>query len=85
MLINSKDDPILKATGARSWFILDRQTKGLWSIVQRNGLYQIRVDQPMKPRGWHEDESKRIQFPPGTAVEEVIDRLIAMIQDCARQ
>jgi hypothetical protein len=48
-------------------------------------LYEIRVDEPMQPRGWHEDKSKRVQFPPGTPVEHVIERLIAMIQDCARQ
>jgi hypothetical protein len=84
-LLHSKDDPLLKATGARSWHVLDRHTQGLWSIDENNELYQIRVDEPMQPRGWHEDKSKRIEFPPGTPVEDVIDRLIAMIQECARQ
>jgi hypothetical protein len=73
----------IRATHARSWDTLDRQTKGLWSLVEKNGLYEIRVDQPMEARGWREDETKRVRFPPGTAVENVIDRLIAMIQECA--
>jgi hypothetical protein len=84
-LLHSKDDPLLKATGARSWHVLDRQTQGLWSIDESNGVYQIRVDEPMQPRGWHEDKTKRVEFPPGTPVEDVIDRLVAMIQGCARQ
>jgi len=84
-LINSKDDPLLKATGARSWYVLDRQTQGLWSIDEKDGVYQIRVDEPMQPRGWHEDKTKRVEFPPGTPVEDVIARLIAMIQECTRQ
>src|ERR1700730_4979556 len=36
-LLHSKDDPVLKATGARSWHVLDRQTQGLWSIDEKNG------------------------------------------------
>ena len=84
-LLHSKDDPLLKAADARSWHVLDRQTQGLWSIDEKNGVYQIRVDEPMQPRGWHEDKTKRVEFPPGTPVDEVIDRLIAMIQECARQ
>lgn len=84
-VVHSKDDPLLRATGMRSWYALDRQMKGSWNLVERDGLYEIRVDQPMKTHGWHEDKSKRIQFPRGTAVEDVIDRLIAMIQECAQQ
>jgi hypothetical protein len=84
-LIHGKDDPLLKAAGARSWPVLDRQTQGLWSIEEKDGLYEIRVDEPMQPRGWHEDKTKRVKFPPGTPVDDVIERLIAMIQECARQ
>jgi hypothetical protein len=84
-LLHSKDDPLLKATAARSWYVLDRQTTGLWSIVEKSGLYEIRVNEPMRPRGWHEDKTKRVQFPPETLVEDVITRLIAMIQECARR
>ena len=76
---------MLAATGARSWNALDRQMKGSWSIDEKDGAYQIRVDEPMEPRGWHEDKAKRVQFPPGTPVEDVITRLIAMIQECARE
>jgi hypothetical protein len=83
--LNSKNDPLLRATGARSWFALDRETAGLWSLVEQDGLYEIQVDQPMETRGWHEDKSKRVHFPPGTPVDDVIDRLIAMIQDRARE
>jgi hypothetical protein len=38
----------------------------------------------MESHGWHEDESKRIEFPPGTPIENVIDRVIAMMQQRAR-
>ena len=85
ILSDSRNSAILKATQAKSWDALDRQTKGLWGLVEKDGLYQIRVDQPRETRGWHEDETKRILFPPETPVEDVIDRLIAMIQACAQE
>jgi hypothetical protein len=82
----SKNPPMLAATGARSWHALDRQTKGSWSIKESNSAYEIRVNEPMQqPRGWHEDKTKRVQFPAGTPVEDVIDRLITMIQERARE
>ena len=83
--LNSKDDPLLQATGAQSWFALDRQTKGIWNLIEKNGIYEIRVGQPMETHGWHDDKSKRFRFPPGTPVDDVIDRLIAMIQACAQR
>jgi hypothetical protein len=76
---------ILSATRAKSWYALDQQTRGLWSLVENEGLYEIRVDQPMKTHGWHEDKSKRVLFPFGTPVDDVIDRLIAMIQECTQR
>jgi hypothetical protein len=84
-LRDNKDNPRLKAMGVKSWHVLDRGTTGLWSITDRNGTYEIRVNQPMKPRGWHEDKTKRVDFPVGTPIDEVITRLIAMIQECARR
>jgi hypothetical protein len=84
-LSDSKNSAMLAATRARSWSVLDRQTQGLWSIVDRSGFYEIRVKEPMAPRGWHEDKTKRVQFPSGTSVDEVIERLIAMIQERARE
>src|ERR1700739_3303619 len=42
-LIHCKDPPTLRATGASSWYVLDRETTGLWNITDRNGVYQIRV------------------------------------------
>jgi hypothetical protein len=76
---------MLAATGARSWDALDRQKKGSWSIKDKNGAYKIQVDAPIQPRGWHEDPAKSARFPPGTPVEDVVARAIAMIQERARE
>jgi|SRR5579863_1448034 len=84
-LSGSKSTPMLKATGARSWNALDLQIKGSWSLKDRNGVYKIQVDRPAQPRGWQEDSDKSVEFPPGTSLDDVISRLIAMIQERAQQ
>ena len=78
--LHSKDDPLLQATGARSWFALDRQTTGIWGLSEENGVHEISVGRPLETHGWGQDESKRIQFLPGTAVDDVIDCLGYIIQ-----
>jgi len=65
--VGRKDHPLLQIAGVRSWYVLDRQTTGLWSVMDANGIYEIRVDRPMMSRGWHEDKSRRVQFPAGTS------------------
>lgn len=76
---------ILQATGARSWAKYDRERVGVWSLVRDDGVYAIYVKHPMKPRGWHEDKSKRVVFPEGTAAEDVIARLVELIQERQRE
>jgi hypothetical protein len=84
--LDSKDDPLLKAAGARSWGVFDRQTKGLLSLEEEeDGGYRIQVSRQMEPRGWRDDPGKGVHFPAGTLVDEVIARLIAMIQERSRE
>jgi hypothetical protein len=83
--LDRKDHPELKATGVRSWYALDRQTKGSWSLAEKDDLYQIYVWRPRKDRGWEVDHDKDERFPAGTPVDEVIARLIALVQERARE
>jgi hypothetical protein len=37
------------------------------------------------PKGyWQEDQSQKIQFPVGTTVNDVLDRMLAILQETAR-
>ncbi|MGB7078463.1 MAG: hypothetical protein WBD53_14840 [Xanthobacteraceae bacterium] len=54
-----------------------------WSIYEKDGVFQI---EPFRvhPRGyWAPDRDRFIEFQAGTAVDEVIDRMIAVLQDAA--
>lgn len=83
--LDSKDHPLLKATRARSWYALDRQTKGIWSAAEDDGPYEIRVWRPRRDRGWEVDPDKAVRFPAGTPVDEMVARAIAMIQERTRE
>jgi hypothetical protein len=74
---------ILKYARVRSWSAFFR-TAFSWSIKQKDGVYQI-VGCRKHPKGyWEEDQSQKIQFPPQATREDVVDRMIAILQETAR-
>jgi hypothetical protein len=79
--------PVLpKYAGARSWSAFMNGASE-WAIDERDGVYQIipyRKDPDGGP-GWVPDRKGQIDFPPGTKRGDVIDRLIAIVQETARR
>jgi hypothetical protein len=74
---------ILKYARVRSWSAFFR-TAWSWSIAQEDGVYQI-LGYRKHPKGyWEEDESQKIQFPPQATVHDVVDRMIAILEETAR-
>jgi hypothetical protein len=84
---NAFPPPVLpKYAGARSWSTFMRGASE-WSIDERRGIYQIipyRKDPDGGP-GWVPDRKGQIDFPVGTRRDDVIDRMIAIVQDTARR
>ena len=50
-----------------------------------DGNYQIGGYRDHPDGYWVPDAEKKVDFPPGSRVEVVIDRMIAILQDAARQ
>jgi hypothetical protein len=74
---------ILKYARVRSLSTFFRST-WTWSIRDDDGLFKIIVYR-RHPKGyWEQDIVNEIRFPPGTNVDEVIDRMIAILQEAAR-
>ena len=77
--------PILpKYAGVRSWSTFFRNAS-TWSITQENGAYQILGYRKHPRKYWEEDPDQKIQFPAATMVDDVVDRMIAILQAAARQ
>jgi hypothetical protein len=75
---------VLKYAGVKSWSTFERGTSA-WAIEQTDGAYQIVGHRRHAKKGyWEQDPQQKLKFPPGTSVEAVIDRMIAILQDAAR-
>jgi len=73
---------LLKYAGVKNWGAFKRDAT-MWSIKERNGNYQI-VGHRTHPDGyWVEDGDQKIEFPAGSKVDQVIERMIAVLQSAA--
>jgi len=74
---------ILKYAGVRSLSAFFRSTS-TWSIRDDDGLFKITVYRKHPKGYWEPDPSQEIKFPQGTTVDNVIDRMMAILQETAR-
>jgi hypothetical protein len=75
---------ILKYAGVKTWSAFARGTSP-WSIVEQGGNYQIIGHRMHRAGYWEEDPEQKTNFPPGTTIEAVIERMIEILQDAVRQ
>ena len=74
---------VLKYAGVKSWSAFERGMR-LWSIIQKDGIFQI-VEQKKQPDGmWRDDPAQTTAFPSASSADDVIERMIAILQDAAR-
>lgn len=74
---------ILKYARVRSWSAFFRSAS-TWSISENDGVYNI-LGYRKHPKGyWQPDLAHEIQLPVGTTVNDVVDRMIAILQETAR-
>ncbi len=82
----ARDAPsiILKYAHARSWSAFYRKAS-TWSIREDDGVYKIIGYRKHSKGSWLQDLEQQIQFPVWTTVDDVVDRMIAILQEAARQ
>ena len=74
---NAFPPPVLpKYAGVKSWSKF-MQGASEWKIVDHNGSYRIVP--------YHKDPAGGPSCPPSTTVDEVVERMIAILQDTARK
>jgi hypothetical protein len=73
---------VVKHAGVRSWGVFARGAS-TWLLRQQGGLYQI-VGYRREPNNWAKDPEQTVGFPPGSTLDQVIDRMIAILQETAR-
>lgn len=86
MLKRSEWSPpiLLKHAGVKSWSVFERGMQ-LWDLNEKDGIYQI-AGNTKQPNGmWKEDPEQITTFPPHASPDDVIDRMIVILQNAARQ
>jgi hypothetical protein len=74
---------VVKYAGVKSWSAFARSALP-WSINESDGNYQI-MGYSRHPDGWREDPNQKFNLPAGSTVDDAIDRMIAILQNAARQ
>lgn len=75
--------PILpKYAGVKTWGAFARSAS-TWNIEENNGNYRIGGYRKHPDGYWVEDHEQEIEFPRGTKIDAVIDRMIAILQQAA--
>ena len=77
--------PVLpKYTGVKDWNAFVRGT-ATWSIDETNGAYAINRKKKSVQGEWIRDPDQTVTMPPGSTIDDLIDRMIAILQEAARK
>src|SRR5205807_9734130 len=74
---------VVKYAGVKSWSAFARGTL-TWGIDESERKYQI-IGYSRHPDGWREDPEQKMELAPGSTADDAIDRMIAILQEAARQ
>ncbi|HUJ09765.1 MAG TPA: hypothetical protein VL171_07040, partial [Verrucomicrobiae bacterium] len=70
---------LLKYSGVKTWSAFARGAS-TWNIEEKDGKYQIEGYRTHPKGYWEEDPDQKIEFPAGTSVDTVIERMIGILQ-----
>ncbi len=77
--------PVLpKYAGVKTWSAFARGAS-LWSIKEQDGNYKIAGYRSPRAGYWEPDPEQKIEFPPGSSVDAVVERMIEILQHAGRQ
>ena len=78
-----KPPVLLKYARVRSWSAFERGML-FWTIKSNDTSFQI-AGQKKQPNGmWNDDPEQTLIFPTGATVDDVIERMITILQDAER-
>jgi hypothetical protein len=85
MTREQRRDPLLpKYAGLKTWATFARDAS-LWSINEEAGIFQIIGYRDADTGGWEQDKDNIKSFPPNATDDQVIERMIAILQASAQQ
>jgi|HubBroStandDraft_4_1064222.scaffolds.fasta_scaffold13741_4 hypothetical protein len=70
---------LLKYARIKSWSAFEHGLK-FWIIKEKNGIFQIAGQSKRTDGGWRPEPEKTIDFPPSSTTDDMIDRMLAIVQ-----
>jgi hypothetical protein len=85
MLRRSEYPPPLlpKYARVKSWSAFERGLM-FWTIKEKKGVFQIAGQSKRPDRAWRDDAKRTITLPPTSTVDDVIDHVVAILQEAAK-
>ncbi len=75
---------LLRYAGVKSWSAFERGM-AFWSLKEKNGVFRIAGQKKQGNGSWNDDPERTIVLPPGMSVDEVINRMILILQGAAQK
>jgi len=85
-MLRRRDIPppvLLRYAALKSWSAFERGMR-FWTIESEDGIFRIAGQKEQPERGWKDDPEQTITFPSGSTADQVIDRMIEILQDAPR-
>jgi hypothetical protein len=73
---------LLKYAGVKKWSEFERGMR-FWNVKDSDGIFQISREAKQPEGFWKPDPKQTIRFPPGVSADDVIDRMIMLLQEAA--
>jgi hypothetical protein len=86
-ILSRRDWPppvVLKYAGMRSWSAFERGMM-LWRIEKKDGSFQISQQKKQTNGLWKDDPERIVSFPSNAVIDEVVARMVIILQGAARK
>ncbi len=75
---------VLKHAGVKTWSAFERGML-FWEITDEDGAFRIAEQRKQSNGMWNDDPEKTITFPPGSTTDQVIERMVSILQEAAKK
>ncbi|MFZ0423219.1 MAG: hypothetical protein WAL80_10120 [Xanthobacteraceae bacterium] len=79
-----KPPVLLKYAGVRSWSAFERGML-FWTIKDNNASFRIAGQRKTSNGMWNDDPEQMVIFPPEATTDDMIERMVAILQKAARK
>src|SRR5437016_5860438 len=74
---------VLRYAKVKSWPAFEKGCSN-WTVVEKDGLYQIKRGRKRPDRGWEDDPAQIETLPPAIGIDDIAQRVASSVQSALR-